>query len=231
MDAATGLTRWACIGTGAVDYAGQIAALRRDGYRGALSGEPHWRKPGDSVPESTREPSPACATSFPLPTFRPVPRATLARSTSSTASLAPMFTSMGWHVFREEVAVRLGSRNVFQPDLAFYRPEREDRIHDNHVECAPDLVVEACGQDLKTLIARRTDVDYGDFESISRSEAEDPCSGQGRFSTTSIRCASTSPRNCSFPTAEFRTCVYRRSRGRPRRWRQVDCEPLFNDAN
>ena len=54
VDAATGLTRWACIGTGAVDYAGQIAALRRDGYRGALSVETHWRKPGDSGPESTR---------------------------------------------------------------------------------------------------------------------------------------------------------------------------------
>ena len=44
-------------------------------------------------------------------------------------------------LFREEVAVRLSSRNVFQPDLAFYRAEREDRIHDNHVE--GDLVVEA----------------------------------------------------------------------------------------
>ncbi len=54
VDAATGLTRWACIGTGAVDYAGQIAALRRDGYRGALSVETHWRKPGDTGPESTR---------------------------------------------------------------------------------------------------------------------------------------------------------------------------------
>ena len=46
-------------------------------------------------------------------------------------------------LFREEVAVRLSSRNVFQPDLAFYRAQREDRIHDNHVEGAPDLVVEA----------------------------------------------------------------------------------------
>ena len=46
-------------------------------------------------------------------------------------------------LFREEVAVRLSSRNVFQPDLAFYRAGREDRIHDNHVEGAPDLVVEA----------------------------------------------------------------------------------------
>ena len=33
----------------------QIAALRGDGYRGALSVETHWRKPGDSGPESTRE--------------------------------------------------------------------------------------------------------------------------------------------------------------------------------
>ena len=54
VDHATGLTRWACIGTGAVDYAGQIAGLRRDGYRGALSVETHWRKPGDTGPESTR---------------------------------------------------------------------------------------------------------------------------------------------------------------------------------
>lgn len=54
VDGATGLTSWECIGTGAVDYAGQIAALRRDGYRGALSVETHWRKPGDTGPESTR---------------------------------------------------------------------------------------------------------------------------------------------------------------------------------
>ena len=55
VDAATGLTRWACIGTGEVDYAGQVAALLGDGYRGALSVETHWRKPGDTGPESTRE--------------------------------------------------------------------------------------------------------------------------------------------------------------------------------
>ena len=55
VDAATGLTRWACIGTGEVDYAGQVAALRADGYRGALSVETHWRKPGDTGPESTRD--------------------------------------------------------------------------------------------------------------------------------------------------------------------------------
>ena len=46
-------------------------------------------------------------------------------------------------LFREEVAVRLTSRNVFQPDLAFYRAARRGLIRDNHVEGAPDLVVEA----------------------------------------------------------------------------------------
>ena len=45
-------------------------------------------------------------------------------------------------VFREVVAVRLSSRNAFQPDLAFYRAERRSLIQDNHVEGAPDLVVE-----------------------------------------------------------------------------------------
>lgn len=46
-------------------------------------------------------------------------------------------------LFRENVAVRLSSRNVFMPDLAFYRKERADRIRTNHVEGVPDLVVEA----------------------------------------------------------------------------------------
>ena len=55
VDAAAGLTRWTCIGSGAVDYAGQIAALRRDGYRGVISVETHWRKPDDDGPESTRD--------------------------------------------------------------------------------------------------------------------------------------------------------------------------------
>ena len=45
-------------------------------------------------------------------------------------------------LFRGEVAVRLSSRNVFQPDLAFYRTERRGQIRDDHVEGAPDLVVE-----------------------------------------------------------------------------------------
>ena len=70
-DPATGLTRWACIGTGEVDYAGQIAALRRDGYRGALSVETHWRKPGDSGPESTRD-HPRRPAPLPVSTAPPV---------------------------------------------------------------------------------------------------------------------------------------------------------------
>lgn len=45
-------------------------------------------------------------------------------------------------LFREEVAVRLSSRNAFQPDLAFYRAERRRLIQENHVEGPPDLVVE-----------------------------------------------------------------------------------------
>ena len=46
------------------------------------------------------------------------------------------------HLFREVVAVRLSSRNAFQPDLAFYRAGREGQLRPNHVEGAPDLVVE-----------------------------------------------------------------------------------------
>ena len=45
-------------------------------------------------------------------------------------------------LYREVVAVRLSARNTFQPDLAFYRAERRTAIRDNHIEGAPDLVVE-----------------------------------------------------------------------------------------
>ena len=45
-------------------------------------------------------------------------------------------------LYREVVAVRLSVRNVLQPDLAFYRAKRHGQIRDNHVEGAPDLVVE-----------------------------------------------------------------------------------------
>ena len=42
-DACTGWTEWTCVGWGEVDYAGQLAALLRDGYSGPLTVETHWR--------------------------------------------------------------------------------------------------------------------------------------------------------------------------------------------
>ena len=45
-------------------------------------------------------------------------------------------------LFREVVAVKLGCRNVFLPDLAFYGSDRSDAIKETHAEGAPDLVVE-----------------------------------------------------------------------------------------
>ena len=45
-------------------------------------------------------------------------------------------------VYREVVAVSLSGRNVFLPDLAFYRAGREDAIRSTHLAGAPDLVVE-----------------------------------------------------------------------------------------
>ena len=45
-------------------------------------------------------------------------------------------------VFREVVAVRLSSRNVFLPDLAFYRKARLGLQRDNYIDGAPDLAVE-----------------------------------------------------------------------------------------
>ena len=47
------------------------------------------------------------------------------------------------YLYREVVAVRLDRRTVFLPDLAFYRAERRDAFRRNHIEAAPDLVVEA----------------------------------------------------------------------------------------
>ena len=45
---------WAAMGAGAIDWAGQFAALKRDGYRYAVSLETHWR--GAATPEeSTRQ--------------------------------------------------------------------------------------------------------------------------------------------------------------------------------
>lgn len=48
-----GKWEWAPVGTGVVDWAGQLAALKRDGYRSAVSLETHWH--GGGTPEqSTR---------------------------------------------------------------------------------------------------------------------------------------------------------------------------------
>ncbi len=38
--------------------------------------------------------------------------------------------------------MKLGGRNVFLPDLAFYLADRADAIQPTHVDGAPDLVVE-----------------------------------------------------------------------------------------
>jgi Uma2 family endonuclease len=46
-------------------------------------------------------------------------------------------------LYREVVAVRLSSRNVFLPDLAFYAAERGDVYQESYADGAPDLVVEA----------------------------------------------------------------------------------------
>jgi sugar phosphate isomerase/epimerase len=49
-----GKTEWMAMGRGSIDYVGQFRALKRDGYRGTLSLETHWR--GASTPEeSTRQ--------------------------------------------------------------------------------------------------------------------------------------------------------------------------------
>lgn len=41
-------------GKGAIDYRGQLAALVRDGYQGAVSMETHWTGPGMTKEQSTR---------------------------------------------------------------------------------------------------------------------------------------------------------------------------------
>ena len=46
-------------------------------------------------------------------------------------------------LYREVVAVRLSPRNVFLPDLAFYRKERHTSLRESYADGAPDLVVEA----------------------------------------------------------------------------------------
>jgi sugar phosphate isomerase/epimerase len=42
----SGLPRWVPLGTGCIDWKGQIEALLADGYRGSVSLETHWPGPG-----------------------------------------------------------------------------------------------------------------------------------------------------------------------------------------
>jgi sugar phosphate isomerase/epimerase len=49
-----GSTEWAPMGAGGIDWLGQFRALRRDGYRGALSLETHWRGAGTAEASSRR---------------------------------------------------------------------------------------------------------------------------------------------------------------------------------
>jgi L-ribulose-5-phosphate 3-epimerase len=49
-----GKTEWMAMGRGIIDYVGQFRALKRDGYRGTLSLETHWRGAG-TPEESSRQ--------------------------------------------------------------------------------------------------------------------------------------------------------------------------------
>ena len=49
-----GKTEWAAMGSGIIDWAGQFRALAKDGYRGTVSLETHWRG-GGTPEESTRQ--------------------------------------------------------------------------------------------------------------------------------------------------------------------------------
>jgi sugar phosphate isomerase/epimerase len=49
-----GTTEWAAMGAGVIDWVGQLRALKRDGYRGALSLETHWRGAGTAEESSRR---------------------------------------------------------------------------------------------------------------------------------------------------------------------------------
>jgi len=50
-----GTTAWAAMGSGEIDWVGQFRALKRGGYRGALSLETHWRGTGLTPEESSRQ--------------------------------------------------------------------------------------------------------------------------------------------------------------------------------
>jgi sugar phosphate isomerase/epimerase len=45
---------WEPLGSGAIDWKGQIAALLQDGYRGHISLETHWKGPGGNKLEASR---------------------------------------------------------------------------------------------------------------------------------------------------------------------------------
>ncbi|HEX6185620.1 MAG TPA: sugar phosphate isomerase/epimerase family protein [Pyrinomonadaceae bacterium] len=49
-----GTPAWMAVGRGLIDFAGQFGALKRDGYRGAVVLETHWRGAG-TPEESTRQ--------------------------------------------------------------------------------------------------------------------------------------------------------------------------------
>jgi len=54
VEAKPGADEWAPMGAGIIDWEGQFRALKRDGYRFAVSLETHWR--GGGTPEkSSRE--------------------------------------------------------------------------------------------------------------------------------------------------------------------------------
>lgn len=54
IDPAAGLTGWAPIGEGEIDYLGQLRALLEDDYQGVVSLETHWRPAGGSAEEASR---------------------------------------------------------------------------------------------------------------------------------------------------------------------------------
>lgn len=55
VDRAIGLTAWAPIGEGEVDYRGQVRALLEDGYQGVLALETHWRAAAGSAESASRQ--------------------------------------------------------------------------------------------------------------------------------------------------------------------------------
>ena len=50
----SGPTAWECVGRGAVDWAGQLRALRDDGYGGLLCVETHWKPEGRTREQASR---------------------------------------------------------------------------------------------------------------------------------------------------------------------------------